>query len=262
MNAPFALGSHATICNPFYEQATDLSQDDVFTLAGFTMFGPGLGKAVRERFVGIAAGILRKHGLRAFEMPKRAAAIHEAGHVVINSVLGVRTTNVLIDPITRGGKLFWIGYTDAPKLAFVDSPASPVGFDDILARSRITYAGIAAELLFASEDRREASSLDEILMSQILAEHAASLAGLRAPRLWRDEVAAWCTNQLCRNAKAHAGIAAALMERKRLKGKALRDLCQKIKPLSSPDENWPDIHDHTSQLANAGIHAEDAEGWA
>ena len=55
------------------------------------------------------------------------------GHVVINSVLGVRTTNVLIDPISRGGKLYWIGYTDAPKLAFVDSPASPVGFEPILA---------------------------------------------------------------------------------------------------------------------------------
>ena len=99
---------------------------------------PRTGKAVRERFVALAAGLVRKHGLSAFEMPKRAAAIHEAGHVVINSVLGVRTTNVLIDPITRGGKLFWIGYTDAPKLAFVDSPASPVGFDEILARSRIT----------------------------------------------------------------------------------------------------------------------------
>src|ERR1700758_4439300 len=106
------------VANPHYEQSTDFSHDDIFTLAGFTMFGPGLGKAVRERFVALAAGLLRKHGPRAFEMTKRAAAIHEAGHVVINSVLGVRTTNVLIDPISRGGKLFWIGYTDAPKLAF------------------------------------------------------------------------------------------------------------------------------------------------
>ena len=99
------------VANPFYEQSVDLSQDDVFTLAGFTMCGPGLGKAVRERFVAVAANLLRKHGPRAFEMPKRAAAIHEAGHIVINSVLGVRTTNVLIDPITRNGKLFWIGNT-------------------------------------------------------------------------------------------------------------------------------------------------------
>jgi hypothetical protein len=250
------------ITNPFYEQSVDLSRDDIFTLAGFTMCGPGLGKAVRERFVAVAAGILRKHGPRAFEMPRRAAAIHEAGHVVINSVLGVRTTSAVIEPLTRDGKLFWIGMTSAPKLAFVDTPATPVGFDEILARSRITYAGLVAEILFAGEDRREGSSLDEVLMSQILAEHAASLIGIDAARLWRDEVSAWCANELHRNRKAHAKIAGALMERKRLKGRALRELCQKVKPLPVPEEHWPDIHDYTSQLANAGIHAENPEGWA
>jgi hypothetical protein len=244
------------VTNPFYGQATDLSQDDIFSLAGFTMYGPGLRKAVRERFVALAAGLIRKHGPRAFEMPKRAAAIHEAGHVTINSVLGVRTSNALIDPISRGGTLYWIGFTDAPELAFVDSPMSPVGFDDILARSRITYAGIAAELLFAGEDRREGSSLDEIIMSQLLAERAASLVGISAPDLWRDSVANWCNSQLHRNRKAHTEITAALLQHKRLKGKALRDLCAKVAPLYSPDEVWPDIHDHTSQLADAGILAD------
>jgi hypothetical protein len=247
--------------NPFYERSTDLSQDDVFTLAGFTMFSPGLGKAVRERFVALAAGLLRKHGPRAFEMPKRAAAIHEAGHVVINSVLGVRTTNVLIDPITRDGKLFWIGITNAPEIAFVDTPATPVGFDDILARSRITYAGIAAETLFAGEDRREGSSLDEIVMSQILAEHAASTTGLSAERLWHDEVAAWCNIQLHRNRDAHDKITAALMNRGRLKGKVLRELCAAVLAPAA-NEDWPDIHDHISQLADAGILSDDAEVWA
>lgn len=236
--------------NPFYQHPADLMQDDCFTLAGFTMYGPGLGKAVRERFVAIAADLLKKHGLHAFEMPKRAAAIHEAGHVVINSVLGVWTTNVLIDPITRAGKLFWIGMTDAPKLAFVDTPANRVGFDEILSRSRITYAGIAAELLFAGEDRRAGSSLDEIIMSQILAEQAASLVGVDARQLWLDDVASWCMVQLRRNRDAHAEITAALLNRGRLKGKVLRELCAKVSP---PDEAFPDIHDHTSQLADAGI---------
>jgi hypothetical protein len=268
MNAPFTPDNaerapgRATLINPFYEQPANLSQDDVFTLAGFTMYGPGVGKAVRERFDAITAGLLRKYGLRAFEMPKRAAAIHEAGHVIINSVLGVRTTCVAIDHITRNGKLFWIGITNAPELAFADTPATPVGFDEFLARSRTTYAGIAAEILFAGDDRRDGSSLDEVLMSQILAEHAAMLAGLDAPRLWFEEVAAWCSNQLQRNRKTHAEITAALMKRKRLKGKVLRALCAKVAQLLSPDEVWPDIHDHTSQLIDAGIHFEDAAGWA
>jgi hypothetical protein len=36
----------------------------------------------------------------------------------------------------------------------------------------------------------------------------------------------------------------------------------KVPPLSSPDESWPDIHDHESQLADAGILVEDAGDWA
>jgi len=246
------------VSNPF-GQSVDFPQNDIFTLAGFTMCGPGLGKAVRERFMALAAGLMRKHGLRAFEMPKRAAAIHEAGHVAINSVLGVRTGNALIDYITRDGKLYWVGFTDAPQLAFVDAPVSPVGFDAVLNRSRTTYAGIAAELLFAGDDRREGSSLDEIIMSQLLAEHAAVQIGIDAPTLWRDEVASWCNTQLHRNRKAHSEIADTLMKRGRLKGKVLRELCDKI---SAPDETFPDIQDHTSQLADARITPNDAEPWA
>jgi hypothetical protein len=261
MNVPFTLedvARRATPINPYYENSADLAHDDFFTLAGFTMAGPGLGKAVRERFAAIAADILHKHGLRAFEMPKRAAAIHEAGHVVVNAVLGVRTTSALIDHIHRNGTLFWIGHTDAPDLAFVDTPLAPAGFDKLLMRARTTYAGIAAELLFAGPDRREGSSLDEIMMSQIFAEMAASLVGATPEALWQNDVWSWCMAQLHHNRNAHAEIAAALLERKRLKGKALRDLCRKVKLLSSPDEkppdeHWPDIHDHIAQLEAAGI---------
>ena len=240
------------ITNPHYEQTANLLHDDAFTLAGFTMCGRGMGKAVRERFVALAAGLMRKHGPRAFEMPKRAAAIHEAGHTVANAALGVRTTSVLIDPINRGGKFFWIGYTDAPELAFLDTPSALVSFDRLLNRSRIVYAGLAAELLFAGDDKREGSSIDELMMSQILAEQAASLVGACAERLWREDVAAWCNIQLYRNRDAHAQIAAALLKRGRLKGKVLRELCAKVLP-STLNEDWPDIHDHAAQFEDAGI---------
>jgi hypothetical protein len=246
---------------PYYEQIAGFQHDDVFSLAGFTMAGPGLGKAVRERFATLVAGLMRKHGLRAFEMPKRAAVIHEAGHVVVMSILGVRVTSVTIDPRANGGKLFWGGNTEAPALAFADTPAAPIGFDTLLARSRIVYAGLAAELLFAGDDWREGSSLDEIVMSQLLAERAASLIGASAPVLWRDDVANWCNVQLYRNRKANAAIAAALLKRGRLKGKALRELCAEVLP-EVGDEDFPDIHDHTSQLADAEILADDAEVWA
>jgi hypothetical protein len=234
-------------------QSINLSHDDVLTLAGMTLVGPGLGKSVRERFVAIATYLLQKHGLRAFEMPKRAAAIHEAGHVVINSVLGLRTTNVLIDHINREGKLFWTGDTACPEMAFVDTPDAPAGYETLLNRARTTYAGIGAEELYAGEDRREGSSLDEVVMSQILTDMAASHIDAKPETLWKDEVVMWCRIQLNHNREAVAAIAAALTERKRLKGKALRELCAKVQAMPSLEERWPDIHDHTAQLRDAGI---------
>jgi hypothetical protein len=106
-----------TMQNP-YVKGGDFS-DDSFTLAGITVGGsPGVGKVMRERFDEVVADIFDKCGLRAFEMPKRAAAIHEAGHVVINSVLGIRTTVVFIEHRHNGGsdKLDWFGFTGSPGL--------------------------------------------------------------------------------------------------------------------------------------------------
>jgi hypothetical protein len=249
------------ITNPHHGQASNLSHDDVLTLAGFTMVGPGLGKAVRERLFSLFTGVARQNGPSAFEMPKAAAAIHESGHAIVMSILGVRVTSVTIDPRAEGGKLFWGGNTEAPELAFADTPASPVGFDTLLNRSRIVYAGIAAELLFAGDDRREGSSLDEVVMSQLLAERAAALIGTNAQKLWEDEVWSWCNVQLLRNAVVHDEIASALLKRGRLKGRRLQDWCAKITQLPVVSDYWPDIQAHTSQLAAAGVTAEGAEEW-
>ena len=70
------------VLNPFYEQSVDFSHDDFFTLAGFTMCGPGLGKAVRERFAAVAADLMRKHGPRAVgvsAIDHHGAALFAAG---------------------------------------------------------------------------------------------------------------------------------------------------------------------------------------
>ena len=41
-----------------------------------------------------------------------------------------------------------------------------------------------------------------------------------------------------------------------------RELNAELVQRATPNEVWPDIHDHTSQLEAAGIRADDAEGWA
>ena len=40
-----------------------------------------------------------------------------------------------------------------------------------------------------------------------------------------------------------------------------RELNAELVQRTAPNENWPDIHDHASQLADAGIRADDVEGW-
>jgi hypothetical protein len=211
--------------NPYYyENGADLAQDDVLTLAGITVASPGIGKRTREALVAFGQDILRKHGPRAFECPKRAAAIHEAGHVVINSVLGVRTTDVYIDHLQQMGRLNWIGFTESPETARPD-----VSFEQMLARSRIVYAGLAAEDMFAGDDRREGSSIDELFMSQMLAENAAILFNADGETLWKNDVWAWCLCQLQHNRDAHAEITDELLRRKRIKGKRLRELCSRVR---------------------------------
>jgi hypothetical protein len=220
--------------NPHYgEHAADLSQDDRFTLVGMTVTGPGIGKHMRKRMDKLIVDIKRKHGQRAFEMPKRAAAIHEAGHVVVNTVLGIKMTRSFIEELQHNGQPIWIGYTDGD-LRLSGTPGNPASLDVALMKARATYAGIAAENLFAGDDHRHGSSLDEVLMSQVLIElHAGD--DIETGRFWQNEVAAWCTCQLHHNRAVHAQATKALLDRRRIKGKRLRELCDKVVELKEAD---------------------------
>jgi len=53
-----------SISNPYYgDNKSNLLHDDVFTLAGITASGPGLGRQVREVLAGLFRDIMDKHGL-------------------------------------------------------------------------------------------------------------------------------------------------------------------------------------------------------
>lgn len=207
----------------------DFSRDDIVTIGGVTIDMDGIGKTLRERVNAHIREILAEHGPSAFEMPKRAAAVHEAGHVVINTVLGIETTNVFIEARAIEGKLVWGGYSVAPDLEFSDTPDRPASFETLLNRSRCAFAGLTAEGLFAGEDRREGSSIDEIYASQLVCELACNRRpGSDAATVWQNDVAAWSARQLRHNRIVHGEIADALMDKRRIRGKRLRDLCAKV----------------------------------
>ena len=134
-----------------------------------------------------------------------------------------------------GEQCGWIGFTDVSGGAFVYTPDKPATFDELLARSRTIYAGIAAEALFAGEDRREGSSLDEVLLSQLFGRYAADLIGEDPELFWQRNIHVWCLCQLGGNREVHAEITEALLQRKRVKGKRLRQLCGQVERVACPE---------------------------
>jgi hypothetical protein len=199
--------------------------DDKITLGRVTIAGPGLGAKVRERFLAETERIFQAHGRRAFEAPKRAAAIHEAGHAVIATALqDERVKRVRIwrrtfedNPIIVAG---WFGLTEyhGGGWALDHQTSRPA---DLIRPARNLYAGIAGEALFAGDDLREASSLDEVMMSQLLGAQAADLLGLDGKTYWREEV----HNKVCRHLLANQTvvmrIADYLLEHRKLQGRPL-----------------------------------------
>ena len=92
----------------------DLVQNDQVTLAGVTVKGVN-GVEMREMLDRQTAKILEQHGARAFACPKSSAAIHEAGHVVILTVLGYHAVSASIASPDNEN---WFGYTDCPDAGF------------------------------------------------------------------------------------------------------------------------------------------------
>ena len=117
--------------------------------------------------------VLEHDGLSAFEMPKRAAAIHEAGHAILFEADGIRVRTVRIKPNHRLGAVYWSGRTSAGE-AWRVWPGTPVRV--ILQRLRFEIAGIVAEMLHAGDEFLSGSSLDEVSRARQLAKMA-SLSG-------------------------------------------------------------------------------------
>jgi hypothetical protein len=71
-------------------------------------------------------------------------------------------------------------------------------------------------------------------MSQAVAQQVALLTNAEhEPFFWQNHVAYWCTVQLLHNRDIHAEITSALLERKRIKGKRLRELCADVKAVTN-----------------------------
>lgn len=118
-------------------------------------------------------------GATAFESTKRCAAIHEAGHCVVNTLVASpmmwppTMTRIWREPIK--GLTVWLGETrpakNAPRCAF-DVRVDPYAYQ-AFAVSQL--GGVVSEMLFDAADYRIGSSVDELV---IAAGGAKSLAAV------------------------------------------------------------------------------------
>jgi hypothetical protein len=206
----------------FENGMVDLSSPDRITLGGITIEQIGIGESVRQMIVEQTNKILDSHGVHAFASTQAASAIHEAGHVVVGVAFGKRLKRVRICERMSG---VWMGLTEYHGRPRLDAPAT------ILKEARFVYAGIAAEMLF-DRDFRRGSSLDEFIMSQVLAAIAAHKLGTDGETCWRTEVDEVTMSSLRQHRLVVGEIANRLLMCRTLRGRALDQMVADIKRAS------------------------------
>ena len=203
----------------FHNDMIDLSGDDSVTMAGITIQGPGIGNQMREIMEKETARVFREHGPQSFGSTKPASAIHEAGHVVIGTMIGKRVKRVRLKQNAVCG-LASLNVTGA---RYSIRPPRILEKE-----ARWIYAGIAAEMLFAKDDFREASSLDEVIMAQYLAAEVATMMNVDQQTYYEAEVHYVVGNWLLKHRAAVMKIAEYLVRHHKLRHPALGRLIEDI----------------------------------
>jgi hypothetical protein len=159
-------------------------------------------------------------GWRAFQASERTAAYHEAGHAVLYALADIPVQRVWIKGVKVRGILTWVGECQAD-VTWEISECSTVAQDLLFAR--ITVAGWCAECLFAPEDMRAGSSIDEAILAGAVCSTAAHKAGRSQPEMLH-EVMESVISVLSDHASAVRRIANALMRCRKLHGVQLNRL--------------------------------------
>jgi hypothetical protein len=219
-----------------YDAAYDPTTADTVTLAGIKLQSPGVGRDVRDAIGSRVRHALETEGPRAFETPRSAAAIHEAGHIAWHLTQGRRIKRAWIEPTLTG----WIGMTEIHgkgwNVTLETQTATAIA--DHLEVARHLLAGVTAERLF-EKDFRAGSSIDEIVMSQLVGAHAATLEDQEAGPYWLQQVAAVVETTL----RQHRTRVLALGMHLFTYGALNNESAERI--WRDADEEWKDVHpDH------------------
>lgn len=182
--------------------------------------------AINKGLVALARVAYAAQGMAAFDQTRKAAAIHEAGHVVVAIALGQTVERVKVWRSFALGAWRWEGHTLYRNEEWrVDETTSAL---DDAHFAMNTFAGVASEMLFAGDDYKLGSSLDEIVTFNGVARNVAIKSGtdqdLITTQLQRTVIRRLKDNEFIVRA-----IAKKLMLHKVLRGKQLAPFLKQIK---------------------------------
>lgn len=194
--------------------------------------------AYHDRAVEVMRMAYAHEGKRAFESTKRCAAIHEAGHCVINQLTADRDckgmwwpparTRIWREPVK--GMVCWLGETTSSKKAppfFVDPRTDLRGYLILALR---TVGGIAAEWIFDREDYRAGSSIDEMLIAGGCARSLQQLGIFTTADDALQSLVSSAAKILTAHESVVRAIARALERELKVEGPALVELLREVRP--------------------------------
>jgi hypothetical protein len=187
--------------------------------------------------------IIDEQGIEVFlSSPRSTALAHEVGHAIVGTHdnIGITAIEIYTKP-AMDGRAFWCGWTTEAATHWSTGPDTPI--PEALSRICYIVAGEAAEgLLDPDNYRRNASSLDEIVLAQRLC-----LDFAEAVQLSGEDLFNYCYGRTRAIIKHNAALAQKLIERldkteilHRRKPRSLLNQVQKLpKDWPSDAAEWP-----------------------
>lgn len=181
---------------------------------------------------------------------RRTAAAHEAGHAILYASYGDSFKYVKvfqrIEPYI--GIQMWGGETMPDKFSGPCELNPSTNQREYLFRARSLIAGLGGETLMGVDTI--GSSLDELVMSQVLAQLLAGLCGEASGELiWRNDVWNVTLAIIKANAEPHARVMDALIREKRIDAVRLKILLRDVHPIEKVEEAF--AHWRAGQAASA-----------
>jgi hypothetical protein len=185
-------------------------------------------------------GVLDRHGLSAFMMPRDAALAHEAGHTIVAAHEGLTVRRVSIFSRLVSGVELWGGRCMDAGGTWTTGPVTSA--DDDLRRARMIIAGLAGEAITGQD--RPGSSLDELALSQLVGRNAAAKLDdnpdrsdqeydAYAQRLWNEQVWNVTLAILDANREPFLQIVQHLHRKERVQGARLSQILAQVRRIAS-----------------------------